>query len=78
MHATGRFATFVQSLVESVDEKELCVRAVIMDSKGSVHIANRPNPTLPGPQGAIVAVEATGICGSDLHFTTAICRRSTG
>jgi alcohol dehydrogenase len=51
-----------------VAKKEVHVRAVIMDSKGSVHIADRPNPTLPGPQGAIVAVEATGICGSDLHF----------
>ncbi|WP_324738981.1 alcohol dehydrogenase catalytic domain-containing protein [Mycobacterium sp. 5-140-3-2] len=44
------------------------MRAVIMDSKGTVHVADRPNPTLPGPQGVIVAVEATGICGSDLHF----------
>jgi alcohol dehydrogenase len=44
------------------------VRAVIMDSQGSVRVAARPNPTLPGPRGAIIAVEATGICGSDLHF----------
>ncbi|CAJ1505025.1 alcohol dehydrogenase catalytic domain-containing protein [[Mycobacterium] kokjensenii] len=44
------------------------MRAVIMDSSGSVRIANRPDPTSPGPQGVIIAVEATGICGSDLHF----------
>lgn len=44
------------------------MRAVIMDSEGSVQVATRPNPTLPGPRGAIIGVESTGICGSDLHF----------
>ncbi|OBG86344.1 dehydrogenase [Mycobacterium sp. E802] len=44
------------------------MRAVIMDGGGAVAVAARPDPTLPGPQGAVVAVEATGICGSDLHF----------
>ena len=27
-----------------------------------------PDPTLPGPDGAIVEVTAAAICGSDLHF----------
>lgn len=44
------------------------MRAVIMDSQGSVEVATRPNPALPGARGAIIAVEVTGICGSDLHF----------
>ena len=44
------------------------MRAVIMDSQGSVGVATRPNPALPGARGAVIAVEATGICGSDLHF----------
>lgn len=44
------------------------MRAVIMDGKGSVQVADRPSPGSPDPQGVVVAVEATGICGSDLHF----------
>ncbi len=45
------------------------MRAVIMDSKGAVHVESRPDPVLPGPRGAIVEVDATGICGSDWNAT---------
>ncbi|MGP4055409.1 alcohol dehydrogenase catalytic domain-containing protein [Mycobacterium sp. 4D054] len=44
------------------------MRAVVVDSKGTVHVATRPDPPLPGPDGALVEVTATAICGSDLHF----------
>ncbi|MGW0162229.1 alcohol dehydrogenase catalytic domain-containing protein [Mycobacterium sp. NPDC003323] len=44
------------------------MRSVVVDSTGTVRVDTRPNPQLPGPDGAIVAVEATAICGSDLHF----------
>ncbi|QNJ95920.1 alcohol dehydrogenase catalytic domain-containing protein [Mycolicibacterium fluoranthenivorans] len=44
------------------------MRAVVVDSAGQISVAERPDPVLPGPDGAIVEVSATGICGSDLHF----------
>lgn len=44
------------------------MRSVVIDGPGSVRVDNRPDPGLPGPDGAVVAVTATAICGSDLHF----------
>ncbi|WP_244928383.1 alcohol dehydrogenase catalytic domain-containing protein [Nocardioides sp. W7] len=44
------------------------MRTVVIEAPGSVTVETRPDPTLPGPDGAIVQVEATSICGSDLHF----------
>lgn len=44
------------------------MRAVVVDNAGEIHVDTRPDPTLPGPDGAIVQVEAASICGSDLHF----------
>lgn len=44
------------------------MRAVVVDSAGQISVAERPDPVLPAPDGAIVQVGATGICGSDLHF----------
>lgn len=44
------------------------MRAVVVDSSGHISVADRPDPVLPAPDGAIVQVSATGICGSDLHF----------
>lgn len=44
------------------------MRAVVVDSAGEILVENRPDPVLPGPDGAIVKVESTAICGSDLHF----------
>lgn len=44
------------------------MRAVVVDGAGQIRIDTRPDPTLPGPDGAIVKVEAASICGSDLHF----------
>ena len=44
------------------------MRAVVVDSAGKIHVESRPDPVLPGPDGAIVKVEAASICGSDLHF----------
>ena len=34
----------------------------------TVSVETVPDPVLPGPDGAVVQVEATAICGSDLHF----------
>ncbi|MBU9762523.1 zinc-binding dehydrogenase [Mycobacterium sp. TNTM28] len=44
------------------------MRAVVVDAAGKIHVGDRPDPVLPGPGGAIVKVESTAICGSDLHF----------
>ena len=44
------------------------MRAVVVDNAGEIHVDTRPNPALPGPDGAVVQVEAASICGSDLHF----------
>ena len=44
------------------------MRSVVVDGSGRVSVEQRPDPALPGPDGAIVEVTATAICGSDLHF----------
>ena len=44
------------------------MRTVVVDSSRTISVVNRPDPCLPGPDGAIVEVTATAICGSDLHF----------
>ncbi|MCW2814449.1 MAG: gutB 1 [Nocardioides sp.] len=44
------------------------MRSVIVHGTGQVSVDTVPDPTLPGPDGAVVAVTATAICGSDLHF----------
>ena len=33
-----------------------------------MRLVEAPDPVPPGPDGAVVAVEASAICGSDLHF----------
>ena len=44
------------------------VRAVTFQAPGEVRVDERPEPELDGADDAIVRVEATGICGSDLHI----------
>jgi 2-desacetyl-2-hydroxyethyl bacteriochlorophyllide A dehydrogenase len=44
------------------------MRAVVIDSERQVRVETRPDPELPGADGAIVEVTATAVCGSDLHF----------
>lgn len=44
------------------------MRAVIVEAPGQIRVSVVPDPELPGPGGAIVEIEASGICGSDLHF----------
>lgn len=44
------------------------MRSVVIDAPGSIRVDTRPDPVLPGADGAVVAVTATAICGSDLHF----------
>ncbi|HEY0516727.1 MAG TPA: alcohol dehydrogenase catalytic domain-containing protein [Solirubrobacteraceae bacterium] len=44
------------------------MRAVTFQSPGVVSVEDRPEPELTDPAEAIVRVEATGVCGSDLHI----------
>lgn len=44
------------------------MRSVVVDATGAVDVQVRPDPQLPGADGAVVQVDATAICGSDLHF----------
>jgi alcohol dehydrogenase len=44
------------------------MRAAVLQGPGDVRVEQVPDPVLPGPAGAIVTVERTAICGSDLHL----------
>jgi alcohol dehydrogenase len=44
------------------------MRAVTFQAPGVVSVEERPEPELIDPSDAIVRVEATGVCGSDLHI----------
>jgi alcohol dehydrogenase len=44
------------------------MHAVTFQSPGEVALEERPEPELTAPDEAIVKVEASGICGSDLHI----------
>lgn len=44
------------------------MRAVTYQAPGKVRVDERPEPTLQDRGDAIVAIEASGICGSDLHI----------
>lgn len=44
------------------------MKAVTFQAPGEVRVQERPEPGLESPRDAIVAIEASGICGSDLHI----------
>ena len=44
------------------------MRAVTFQAPGEVALEDRPDPQLESPEDAIVQIEASGICGSDLHI----------
>ena len=44
------------------------MRATVLQGPRRVTVENVPDPELPGPEGAIVTIERTAICGSDLHL----------
>lgn len=44
------------------------MRAVTFQAPGEVRVEDVPEPVLGAPDDAIVRVEATGVCGSDLHI----------
>ena len=44
------------------------MRAVTFQAPGEVRLDEKPEPEITAPGEAIVRVEATGVCGSDLHI----------
>ena len=44
------------------------MRTVMIDGVHSVDVVSAPDPVPPGPDGVVIEVDATAICGSDLHF----------
>src|SRR3974390_46125 len=44
------------------------MRHVVIDAPHSVKVLDAADPTPPDAEGAVVQVEASAICGSDLHF----------
>jgi 2-desacetyl-2-hydroxyethyl bacteriochlorophyllide A dehydrogenase len=44
------------------------MRAVVLQGQGEVSVEDVPDAQLPGPDGVVVEVEKTAICGSDLHL----------
>jgi alcohol dehydrogenase len=44
------------------------MRATVLQGPRDVRVEQVPDPVLPGPRGAVVAIERTAICGSDLHL----------
>ncbi len=44
------------------------MRALTFQGPGEVRIEERPLPELQAPDDAIVRIDATGVCGSDLHI----------
>jgi threonine dehydrogenase-like Zn-dependent dehydrogenase len=44
------------------------MRATVLKGLRDVVVEDVPDPTLPGPDGLVLQVERTAICGSDLHL----------
>ena len=44
------------------------MHAVTFQAPGEVRVDEHPEPELQAPDDAIVRIEATGVCGSDLHI----------
>jgi 2-desacetyl-2-hydroxyethyl bacteriochlorophyllide A dehydrogenase len=44
------------------------MRAVTFQAPGEIRLDEKPDPELTAPDEAIVRVEASGVCGSDLHI----------
>jgi 2-desacetyl-2-hydroxyethyl bacteriochlorophyllide A dehydrogenase len=44
------------------------MRAVTFQAPGEVRVEERPDPELQAQDDAVIRIEATGVCGSDLHI----------
>ncbi|KJK86912.1 hypothetical protein H633G_09251, partial [Metarhizium anisopliae BRIP 53284] len=53
---------------QTLNRDEISNLSFILDKPYQVSYAERPKPTLSSPHDVIVAVNYTGICGSDVHY----------
>ncbi|KID78752.1 xylitol dehydrogenase, partial [Metarhizium brunneum ARSEF 3297] len=53
---------------QALNRDEISNLSFILDKPYQVSYAERPKPTLSSPHDVIVAVNYTGICGSDVHY----------
>src|SRR5436190_6061319 len=44
------------------------MQAVTFQAPGEVRLEEKPDPEIEAPTDAVVRIEATGVCGSDLHI----------
>jgi 2-desacetyl-2-hydroxyethyl bacteriochlorophyllide A dehydrogenase len=44
------------------------MQAVTFQAPGEVRVVEKPDPEIEAPTDAVVRIEATGVCGSDLHI----------
>ncbi|HEY7256661.1 MAG TPA: alcohol dehydrogenase catalytic domain-containing protein, partial [Solirubrobacterales bacterium] len=44
------------------------MKAVTFQAPGEVRVEEKPDPEVGAPDEALVRVEASGVCGSDLHI----------
>ena len=44
------------------------MRAVVLNGERDVSVEDVPDAGVPGPDGLLLRVERTAICGSDLHL----------
>src|SRR5258705_4082129 len=54
------------------------MRALTFQGPGEVRIEERPAPELLAPDDAVVRIDATGVCGSDLHIYHGRLKIQTG
>ena len=53
---------------EPATDRLPAMRAVTFQAPGDVRLEDRPEPEMDAGDDAVVRVEATGVCGSDLHI----------
>ena len=44
------------------------MKAVTFQAPGQVRVEEKPEPQLDSADAAVVRIEASGVCGSDLHI----------
>jgi threonine dehydrogenase-like Zn-dependent dehydrogenase len=54
--------------MSTIDRQSHLIRAVVFAGPDRVELQHRPRPGLASPSDVLVAVEACGVCGTDLHI----------
>jgi len=56
------------AFLPTTQHEESTMRAAVITGAHSVQVNDVDDAVLPGPDGAVVTIEKSAICGSDLHF----------